>query len=756
VRAVAIGLAVVILGLLALQVREAKSSADRRIGITIDTSVDEIRIATVVPDLPAARAGVRPGDVIEAVNGVPTPDWDAYQQAAAGFRRDQPVPVSLQRAGVPEPLAVEVSPGAAFPWYDTLVNGLAAVGYLLIGILGLFGSGVRGDRRAQLLALFSAAVAIELAMPGTLIGAPLLSVIFSSAYLLLTGAQIGLDLHLASIIPERPEWLRRHRWVVPAYYAVGGGIGIVVFTSFLAAHLGRQPFPWTGGQAQAWLQRYVLPTWALLVPALLLRAATRHQEPAGRQQAALVLTGVLPWSAFILITSALGWAGVAVPAWVSGLQPLILLCYPIAVFVAIFRYHLFDLELVVRRSLVYTALTAVLVGIFFLVLWVAGVFFAQWVEGGRGSIWIVSGVTLLLGLLFSPLRRSLQRAIDRRFFPERHAMRQRLAALAGELPALGSVPLMGQHLVLRLIEIFGLRNATLLLAEPRNGVFLSVASIQAENPNQGEPSILLGPDEHGSSLLLQARHPLLARHLVARAPELAGRLALVGAELVVPLVSQERLVGALLLGEKQERLRQEFTAEELELLDLVAHHAAIVFENARLFESATYESLTGLLRREAVMDVLERELHRAARHRRPLTIGMADLDHFKEVNDRHGHLTGDRLLKRVAQAIAKGLRGTDAVGRYGGEEFLLVLPETDMEGAMAVAEKVRHLVSQESVVTDDGGRASVTLSVGLATLTPEGESDQRTARYLIAEADRALYRAKRTGRNRVETPLAAG
>lgn len=749
-------LAVAILALLAVQVREAKHSSDRRIGITIDPSTEEIRIQSVASGLPAERAGVRPGDVIVRVNGADTPDWDAYQQAAAEYRRAQPVRMRVERAGASGPLEVEVSPGAPFPWYDTLVNGLAAVGYLAIGILGLFGSGVRGDRRAQLLALFSAAVAIELAMPGSLIGAPLLSIVVSSAYLLLTGAQIGLDLHLASIIPERPQWLRRRPWVVPVYYLAGGAIGIVVFTSYLADRLGRQPFPWSGTQAEAWLQSYVLPVWALLVPALLLRAATRHQEPEGRHQAALVLTGVLPWSVFIVVTCALGWAGVAVPEWVTGLQPLILLCYPIAVFVAVFRYHLFDLELVVRRGLVYIALTGILVGTFFLVLWVAGVFFTQWVEEGRASVWIVSGVTLLLGLLFSPLRRSLQRAIDRRFFPERHAMRQRLAALAGELPALGSVPLMGQHLVLRLIEIFGLRNATLMLAEPRNRVFLSVASMQAENPTQSEPSILIGPDEPGSGLLLQARHPILARNLVARAPELAGRLALVGAELVVPLVSLERLVGVLLLGEKQDRLRQEFSAEELELLDLVAHHTAIVFENVRLFESATYESLTGLLRREAVMDLLERELHRASRHHRPLTIGMADLDHFKDVNDRHGHLTGDRLLKRVAQAIAKGLRGTDAVGRYGGEEFLLVLPETDMDGALAVAEKVRHLVGEESVTTDDGAGAAVTMSIGLATLSADGDNEQRTARYLIAEADRALYRAKRTGRNRVEAPLAVG
>jgi diguanylate cyclase (GGDEF)-like protein len=741
-------LAGAILALLALQVRETTRSADRRLGISIDQSEVVIRVSHVDSGLAAESAGVLAGDVIVSVNGNTTPDWGSYQQAAATYRRGHAVQLGIQRDGAA--LTIVVTPGGPFPWYDTLVNGLGAIGYLLIGILGLLGSGLRSDRRSQLLALFSAAVAIELSMPTTLIGRPVLSVVVSSAYLLLTGFQIGLDLHLASIIPQRADWLERHRWVVPAYYVVGAVIGIGAFTAFLAEQFGLQPLPWTGTQAQSWLQQYVLPVWALLVPILLVRAATRYPEPAGRHQAALVLTGVLPWSLFIVVTSALGWASVEVPEWVGGLQSLILLVYPIAVFIAIFRYHLFDLELVVRKSLVYAALTAALVALFYLVLWTAGAFFAQWVEGGQGSVWIVSGVMLLLGLLFSPLRRSVQQAIDKRFFPERLAMRQRLVALAGELPALGNVPMMGHHLVLRLIEIFDLHNATLLLAGPKNGVLLSVASIQANNPQQAEPSILLGPDEPGTQLLLHARHPIPARQLALRAPDLTGRMALVGAELVVPLVSQDRLVGLLLLGAKQDQLRQGFSAEELELLDLVAHHAAIVFENARLFESATYESLTGLLRREAVLDLLDREHQRADRHGRPLTIGMADLDHFKEINDRFGHLTGDKLLKRVAQAISSGLRGTDAVGRYGGEEFLLVLPETDMDGAVAVAEKVRDLVAQAAVTADNDDEASVTLSVGLATLAGPAENGPHTPRDLIAAADRALYRAKHAGRNRVE------
>ena len=188
----------------------------------------------------------------------------------------------------------------------------------------------------------------------------------------------------------------------------------------------------------------------------------------------------------------------------------------------------------------------------------------------------------------------------------------------------------------------------------------------------------------------KASRPLTERVLAAKGGILASKLQELDAAYAVPLVAQGQLIGVLTVGSKESGDR--FPGEELELLNLLAHHVAIVFQNARLFESATYESLTGLLRREAILEILDQELERADRYDRPLTVGMADLDHFKEVNDRYGHLAGDTLLKQVAEVLAGGLRSTDAVGRYGGEEFLIVLPETDLAGARVVADKLRRLV----------------------------------------------------------------
>ena len=131
------------------------------------------------------------------------------------------------------------------------------------------------------------------------------------------------------------------------------------------------------------------------------------------------------------------------------------------------------------------------------------------------------------------------------------------------------------------------------------------------------------------------------------------------------------------------------------------------------------------------------------------------IDHFKKVNDRHGHLAGDTLLRQVSQVIAGELRSTDWIGRYGGEEFVLILPETDILRAGPVAEKIRDRVHRTVVPVEDGAVVRVTVSIGLASLEEvAADSVSVTARDLIAAADRSLYYAKNGGRNRVH-PLPA-
>ena len=155
------------------------------------------------------------------------------------------------------------------------------------------------------------------------------------------------------------------------------------------------------------------------------------------------------------------------------------------------------------------------------------------------------------------------------------------------------------------------------------------------------------------------------------------------------------------------------------------------------------DGLTQIANKRYFTEFVEREIARAERHQRPLVLLMLDIDHFKKINDQHGHLTGDRILCGVAQLIAPEVRREELLARWGGEEFAVVLPETPIEGARQFGERIRQLV-EEARFEYDGLTVQVTVSVGATTLA---QCD--TVESLIARTDALLYRAKEQGRNRV-------
>ena len=176
------------------------------------------------------------------------------------------------------------------------------------------------------------------------------------------------------------------------------------------------------------------------------------------------------------------------------------------------------------------------------------------------------------------------------------------------------------------------------------------------------------------------------------------------------------------------------------ILDLQSGYLAVC-EELRL--QAARDSLTHLWNHGAILDRLEQEVSREQRQQLPLGVLMADLDFFKQINDTHGHAAGDEVLRRVAHAFKNLVRPYDAVGRYGGEEFLFVLPGCDRASTMGLAERLREEVARQKI----GQNLQVTVSIGATAL--EGKHPI-SASALLHEADAALYKAKRSGRNRVE------
>ena len=219
-----------------------------------------------------------------------------------------------------------------------------------------------------------------------------------------------------------------------------------------------------------------------------------------------------------------------------------------------------------------------------------------------------------------------------------------------------------------------------------------------------------------------------------------------GALLAVPLTAQNRLVGVINLHQKN---CNAFSQTAQQIAQAIANQAAIAIENARLYEKAktlsATDELTGLANRRQFQEYLLRELAQSRRQHNSFSILMIDIDHFKQYNDYHGHLKGDIVLKKVSSLLLQNTRGVDLVARFGGEEFIMLLPKSDKTNSLAVAEKLRMCIEEENFAGAEQSQPGqrLTISVGVSHF-PTDSSDIYD---LLNLADSALYEAKRKGRN---------
>jgi len=203
-----------------------------------------------------------------------------------------------------------------------------------------------------------------------------------------------------------------------------------------------------------------------------------------------------------------------------------------------------------------------------------------------------------------------------------------------------------------------------------------------------------------------------------------------------------RLTERLATGAEPEELR---VGRQIHDPKLKASFEQLAARIEQTWTNATQDFLTEVANRQALLTRLDEEIERATRYGHQLSIAMIDIDHFKRLNDTYGHLAGDQVLHQIAQTIQRSVRRVDIVGRYGGEEFLIILPETDIDAAASIAEKVRRLVGSDKIRLDDGTTVGVTLSSGVAG----GLGAYVHLDSLVRDADAALYSAKALGRDQV-------
>lgn len=269
---------------------------------------------------------------------------------------------------------------------------------------------------------------------------------------------------------------------------------------------------------------------------------------------------------------------------------------------------------------------------------------------------------------------------------------------------------------------------------------------------------LLPSPEPLEALYPNLRRPYLGAYTADHQPYFAAPPAAIASVALLPLTRQGELIGSLHFGSADgERYGPECATD---LLERLAAIIAICLESAltqeRLKLAGLTDALTGAHNRRYFEHRCQVEISQSRRYQYPLTCMFIDVDHFKRINDRHGHPSGDDALRAIAQAIQSQLRVGDTIARYGGEEFVILLPQSGAPDSLQIAERIRRRIEALALQSRSGEALRLTISIGLSVLAKGDQAggQQQLAEQLIGTADEALYRAKKGGRNRVECATA--
>jgi diguanylate cyclase (GGDEF)-like protein len=333
--------------------------------------------------------------------------------------------------------------------------------------------------------------------------------------------------------------------------------------------------------------------------------------------------------------------------------------------------------------------------------------------------------------------------------------RQRAEARANELEALRAnlTDILSEQDLAKLLEAILVRACGLLKATGGDlALFIEerqqLKIVVSHKMKSDYSGTLMEKHEGAMGFAIQTGEPVIIPHY----PSWIGRSQQFHADnwncvMAAPLQASEQIVGAIAVGKNPDE--EAFSDSDVHLFTLFAHQAALAIRNTQLFEQAQHraqiDSLTELYSRRHFFELGEEEIYRARRYRHPLSAIMLDIDHFKTVNDTYGHAVGDQVLVALAMIMRSELREVDIIGRIGGEEFVILLPETRLEGAKKVAERIRLSIKNSLGNQMKNVAINLTVSMGVSEL----DEESRQLDPLLAQADRALYDAKQTGRDRV-------
>jgi len=328
---------------------------------------------------------------------------------------------------------------------------------------------------------------------------------------------------------------------------------------------------------------------------------------------------------------------------------------------------------------------------------------------------------------------------ERRRLQELEALRATMADISSEL----DMDKLIRKIMERVLALLDANQGMLCLYRPAQGDLEVVVSY---NQNRDYTGTRFALGEGGVGTVAETRRPMIIQdyqHWEKRSPKyIDPNVSLIE----MPLLSGSELLGVIMVASDADK--RPFSQEDLRLVEMFAFEVAIALRNVQLLEEtrrlAITDALTGIYNRRYFMERAQFEMERSRRYSKALSVLMFDIDHFKRINDRYGHLAGDQALQAVTRIARESLRNVDILGRYGGEEFVVLLPEATLSEANQAAERLRQEIAH-TPIPSEAGTLQLTVSVGVAGLN----ASIQDVGVLIDKADQAMYRAKQSGRNKV-------
>jgi diguanylate cyclase (GGDEF)-like protein len=547
--------------------------------------------------------------------------------------------------------------------------------------------------------------------------------------------------HMALGFPQRARLLVRHPWILGAVYGLAGVLAV-------ANQL------WLRDPA-GYVVTHGLATLALgcgLAILIVSQMARFFASPSfeARQRIKLLALGTtVALAPLVFLTLSAAWTGGRSPQNAIAFTAFL---FPLAIGYATIRHNLLDVDVLIRRSLSYAVLTAIVTGVYSgSIAGMEAVFHASEVERSAGFAAAFAAFTVLVLL---PLRNEVQSRVDRIFFRSSYDAQRIIEATSRRLAAVTDLEVIAEELVHGVEGALSPEAVVFLARRDKEQELVTVREVGAGDADV-EAALTLAEiasdafDLEDGGLAVPLRtESLLVGVLVLRRRG-SGRVYGGDDRRFLQTLANQGAVAvrnALTLGHLRELNRDLEAQVDRRTLELSQALEELEERNEALRELSATDSLTGLRTRRSLMEFLDREFARIRRHGGSLALAVLDLDHFKQVNDRFGHLVGDEALRLVGEIVRRDQRATDLAARYGGEEIVLVISDSDLEAAHIRAERVRMAIEQTPLRRGDGTRVNLTVSVGVAVVGPQ----HQTVEALIAAADDALYRAKQRGRNRVE------